>query len=64
MQIKSIAKQICDLLKIKYHIPTIMEGYIRGEWIIIDCSSVQVNLFLKDTRLKYNLEEFWGCKKQ
>jgi len=64
LQIKSIAKQICDLLKIKYHIPTIMEGYIRGEWIIIDCSSVQVNLFLKDTRLKYNLEEFWGCKKQ
>jgi ribosome-associated protein len=64
LQIKSIAKQICDLLKTKYSIPTVMEGYIRGEWILIDCGPVQVNLFLEEARVRYNLEEFWGYQIQ
>ena len=62
LQIKSLAKQICDILKTQYNIPTIMEGYLVGEWILIDCGTLQVNLFLAEARLRYDLEGFWGYR--
>lgn len=39
-----------------------MEGYETGEWILVDCNEVIVNIFLEETRALYRLEELWGKK--
>ena len=37
-----------------------MEGYQRGEWILLDLNDVLVHIFLEETRKFYNLEGFWS----
>lgn len=36
-----------------------MEGYELGEWILVDCNDVIINIFLEETRDLYKLEELW-----
>jgi ribosome-associated protein len=40
-----------------------MEGRAAGNWILLDCSSVIVHLFLRETRDFYDLERLWGDAK-
>jgi ribosome-associated protein len=64
-QIKSIAKELTDKLKLECQVSTVIEGYARGEWVLIATGTIQINLFLTEIRLRYNLEDLWkGLGKQ
>jgi ribosome-associated protein len=41
-------------------IPTDVQGYRRGDWILIDLDAVVVHLFLPALREFYRLEELWS----
>jgi len=36
-----------------------LEGYKKGEWIIIDFGKLVVHIFLKDIRNKFSIERLW-----
>lgn len=36
-----------------------MEGYQSGEWILLDCNDMIINIFQRDQRDLYRLEELW-----
>ncbi|MDL2272055.1 ribosome silencing factor, partial [Desulfovibrio sp. OttesenSCG-928-I05] len=36
-----------------------MEGYQGGEWILIDCNDMIINIFQRDQRDLYRIEELW-----
>lgn len=38
-----------------------MEGYAAGQWILVDCNDVVVNIFQSATRELYKLENLWGA---
>ena len=37
-----------------------LDGYSVGQWILVDCNDVVVNIFQADTRSLYNLEALWS----
>ena len=37
-----------------------VEGYERGDWILIDLSDLVVHVFTPETRIFYGLERLWG----
>ena len=47
------------LAKMGYE-PKNIEGYHSGNWILMDYSSVVINIFLQETRELYALEHLWG----
>jgi ribosome-associated protein len=57
------AKTICDYIqeKLKYQgiRPHHIEGYNKGNWILLDYGDIIVNIFLESTRRFYQLEELW-----
>ncbi|MBX7242254.1 MAG: ribosome silencing factor [Bacteroidia bacterium] len=40
--------------------PVSVEGYLRGEWILLDFVDVIVHIFLQDKREFYRIEALWG----
>jgi ribosome-associated protein len=40
--------------------PLRVEGYKEGGWILLDCGSVVIHVFLETERRYYNLERLWG----
>jgi ribosome-associated protein len=41
-------------------IPTDVQGYRRGDWILIDLDAIVVHIFLPALREFYRLEELWS----
>ena len=37
-----------------------MDGYTNGQWLLVDCNDVVVNIFQESTRELYNLEALWS----
>lgn len=35
------------------------DGTIKGQWITLDFSDILVQIFTKESRLKYNVEKLW-----
>lgn len=59
-QIKAIADAIETSLKALKMRPNHIEGYERGEWVLIDCFDFIVHIFNLETRTFYALERLWG----
>ena len=38
-----------------------MEGYNAGQWILVDCNDIVVNIFQQSVRDLYQLENLWGA---
>lgn len=59
-QLKAIADAVEEALAKKGIKPDHVEGYPRGDWILMDYVDFVVHLFTPRSRAYYNLERLWG----
>ncbi len=59
-QTQAISDAVREELKKDHIIPSHIEGYSQGNWILIDYIDFIVNIFLPQTRKFYELERLWG----
>ena len=59
-QVKAIADAVEEALKTAKVRPSHIEGYDRGEWVLMDYFSFIVHVFTPQTREFYSLERLWG----
>lgn len=59
-QVQAIADGIEAALREAGEKPALVEGYRRGEWILLDYFSFIVHVFLPAQRSFYALERLWG----
>lgn len=59
-QVKAIADAIEETLRAGKVRPSLVEGYRRAEWILMDFFDFVVHVFTPDTRSFYALERLWG----
>ena len=63
-QIATIADEIEGKLKEAKRRPSHVEGYPRGEWILMDYVDFVVHIFTPVSRSYYDLERLWGDAKR
>jgi len=59
-QVKAIADAVEEALRCAKVRPSHMEGYDRGEWVLMDYFTFIVHVFTPQTRAFYSLERLWG----
>jgi ribosome-associated protein len=59
-QTQAICDAIVERLEAAGEKASHIEGYDRGEWILLDLSDVIVHVFTPETRSFYGLERLWG----
>ena len=59
-QVQAIADGIEASLRAAGQKPALIEGYRRGEWILLDYFTFIVHVFLPTRRTFYALERLWG----
>jgi len=59
-QVQAIADAIEESVGKKGVRPALVEGYSRGEWVLLDYFDFIVHVFLPATRDFYGLERLWG----
>ncbi len=59
-QLVAIADAVLETLRASGRRPSHVEGYPRGEWILLDYGSFVVHVFTPRTRSFYDLERLWG----
>jgi ribosome-associated protein len=59
-QVQAIADAVEAVLKAKKVRPTHVEGYERGEWVLLDYFDFVVHVFSPAARAFYGLERLWG----
>ena len=59
-QLEAIADEIQKGLKEHQTRPAHVEGYPRGDWILMDYIDFVVHVFTPDSRAYYDLERLWG----
>jgi ribosome-associated protein len=59
-QVQAIADGVQEAIAKKGHKPALVEGYERGEWILIDYFDFIFHVFMPATREFYGLEKLWG----
>jgi len=59
-QVQAIADGVVAALKADGQPPALIEGYNRGEWILLDYFTFIVHIFLPAQRRFYDLERLWG----
>ncbi len=59
-QTQAICDEILEKLRDEGVRPTHVEGYDRGDWILLDFSDLVVHVFTPEMREFYNLERLWG----
>jgi ribosome-associated protein len=59
-QVQAIADAIEEALRKKGVRPALVEGYARGEWVLLDYFDFIVHVFQPATRNFYGLERLWG----
>jgi ribosome-associated protein len=60
-QVQAIADAVEEAVGIK---PSLVEGYARGQWVLIDYFDFIVHVFMPQTREFYALERLWGDAKK
>ena len=59
-QVHAIADAIEEALRAAKARPNHVEGYDRGEWVLMDFFTFIVHVFTPQTRAFYSLERLWG----
>ena len=59
-QVKAIADSVEETLRTAKVRPAHVEGYDRGDWILMDFFTFIVHVFTAQTRAFYSLERLWG----
>ena len=59
-QVQAIADAIETALREAGQKPALVEGYRRGEWVLLDYFDFIVHIFLPSQRTFYALERLWG----
>ena len=59
-QTQAMADSVMEVLKKEGLSVDHVEGYQRGEWILLDYMSFVVHVFVPGHRSYYNLEKLWG----
>ncbi len=59
-QVQAIADAVEAALKTKKLRPSHVEGYERGEWVLLDYFDFVVHVFAPNARMFYGLERLWG----
>ena len=59
-QVRAIADNIQQAIAVLGTRPALVEGYERGEWILIDYFDFIFHVFTPATREFYGLERLWG----
>jgi ribosome-associated protein len=62
-QVQAIADAVEAALKAKKLRPSHVEGYDRGEWVLLDYFDFVVHVFSPGARAFYGLERLWGNAK-
>ncbi len=58
-QTQAITERLMEITKHKQINVRKIEGSARSKWVLVDFGDVIVNLFGKEERMYYNLEELW-----
>ena len=59
-QVHAIADAVEEALRAARVRPNHVEGYDRGDWVLMDFFSFIVHIFTPQTREFYSLERLWG----
>lgn len=59
-QVQSIARAIEEQLGRAGVRPLSLEGYQRGQWVLMDFNDVVVHIFYKPAREFYDLDRLWA----
>ena len=59
-QVQAIADAVEDALKAEKQRPSLVEGYARAEWILLDYFDFVVHVFSRHARDFYGLDRLWG----
>jgi len=59
-QVHAIADAVEEALRAAKVRPNHVEGYDRGDWVLMDFFSFIVHIFTPQTREFYSLERLWG----
>ena len=59
-QVQAIADAVEDALKVQKQRPSLVEGYARAEWILLDYFDFVIHVFSKHARDFYGLDRLWG----
>jgi len=59
-QVKAVADTVEETLRAGKVRPSHVEGYERGEWVLMDYFTFVVHVFTPQTRAFYALDRLWG----
>jgi ribosome-associated protein len=59
-QVQAIADSVEEALKAQKQRPSLVEGYARAEWILLDYFDFVIHVFSKHARDFYGLDRLWG----
>jgi ribosome-associated protein len=63
-QVQAIADGVKEALTREGVKPALVEGYERGQWVLVDYFDFIVHIFVPVTRQFYELERLWGDAKR
>lgn len=59
IQVRAIVDKIIEFMEQVGQREVRLEGYVRGEWVLLDYGDVVVHVMQPEVREFYGLEEFW-----
>ena len=63
-QVQAIADAVEEALKAQKQRPSLVEGYARAEWILLDYFDFVIHVFSKHARDFYGLDRLWGSARR